>query len=347
MARAEEGNTLSDLMPYTPPSASEIDYTWKLASKLSDTEFTPKPMRGKPEAVLACILTGRELQIGPMQSLRDVYLVNGKPSLAATLMVARVRALGHRFKTLRNTDELATVQIHRKGEAAPEPPVTFTIEDAKRAKLISKDVWQQYPARMCWARAASACCRRDCPEALGGAGYTREELEDDDAQTEATWGEPVADPVTGEVYDPIEEDPGAGAVTTTPAPAPAARMRAAQQEATAVRQRHDPTPGVPTLEQVKALKDSGEAKRWVPRDREPFAGRVKAAIETLYSGMTIKRFWDEAELPAWQHVLEYAVELHTSGAAPDPNAPGAPAALLAVHAALAALDRAAPPDDGR
>lgn len=184
---------MTEIAPYTPPGSAEIDYTWNLASKLCKTEFVPANLRNKPEAVLAVFLTGRELGIGPMQSLRDIYPVNGRPALMASLMVARVRGLGHRFKTLESNDTLAYVQIHRKGEDEPEPPVKFALADAQRAGLTDKAVWRQYPKAMLWNRAAAAACRRDCPEALGGAVYTPEEIEDGHGTTTATWGAPEPD----------------------------------------------------------------------------------------------------------------------------------------------------------
>jgi hypothetical protein len=181
---------MTDLAPEVPPAQAEIDYTWNLANKLCKTEFVPQNLRGKPEATLAVFLTGRELGIGPMQSLRDIYPVNGRPALMASLMVARVRGLGHRFRTVISDDRRAIVQIHRKGEPEPEPQLQFTIDDAKRAELTGKAVWRQYPKAMLWNRAASAACRRDCPEALGGAVYTPEEIEDGSGATTATWGAP-------------------------------------------------------------------------------------------------------------------------------------------------------------
>jgi len=221
---------MTEIMPYAPPGSAEIDYTWNLANKLCKTEFVPANLRNRPEAILAVFLTGRELGIGPMQSLRDIYPVNGRPALMASLMVSRVRGLGHRFKTLESTDTTAVVQVHRKGEPEPEPPIRFTLEDAKRAELTGKAVWRQYPKAMLWNRAASAACRRDCPEALGGAVYTPEELGDGDGTTTATWGAPeppnqTADPAsapprglagsapTSEAGRTLEETPlAAGAV---------------------------------------------------------------------------------------------------------------------------------------
>jgi len=192
---------MSDLARYIPPSPGELDQIWQLAERIAKTDFVSRDMRGKPEAVLACMLTGREMGLGPMQSLRDIYLINGKPGMAATLMVDKVRARGHRFATLSNDDQGATVQIHRRGEPRPEPPISFTADDARRANLAGKDTYKQYPARMYWARAASAACRRDAPEALGGAMYTPEELEDGPPQTTATFDGMVADRVTGAVVE--------------------------------------------------------------------------------------------------------------------------------------------------
>jgi hypothetical protein len=180
----------TELDAYIPPSGQELEQTWQLASKLARTEFVPRDLRGKPEAVLACMLTGRELGIGPMQALRDIYVVNGRPALSATLMVTRVRAHGHRFRTITSSEQQATVQVHRHSEDDPELPVTWTLEDAKRADLLGKDIWRKYPKAMLWARAASAACRRDCPEALGGAVYTPEEIESSNGETTTTWGRP-------------------------------------------------------------------------------------------------------------------------------------------------------------
>lgn len=184
----------ADLVVYTPPSREEWQQLQETAAMVAATDFVPKPMRGNKGAVMACLLTGRELGIGPMQALRDVYIVNGRPCLAATLMVSRVRGRGHQFKTVESTAERAVVQVHRKGETEPEPPVEFTIADAKRAELGGKDNWRHYPKAMLWSRAAAAACRRDAPEALGGVVYTPEEIEsipEDGPATTVTWGEPA------------------------------------------------------------------------------------------------------------------------------------------------------------
>ena len=51
----------------------------RLAARIHNTSFVPKALRGDPNSVLACILTGDELGLGPMQSLRMVNVIDGPP----------------------------------------------------------------------------------------------------------------------------------------------------------------------------------------------------------------------------------------------------------------------------
>jgi hypothetical protein len=292
---------MSDLVTYSPPSAGELAQTWKLAESFARTEFVPTPLRGRPEAVMACMLAGRELGIGPMQALQKIHIIQGRPTLAAELMASLVRRAGHRIRTIERTATVATVEGARTDDPDAAEKITWTWEDAKRANLVGKDNWKQYPAAMLWARAVSALCRQLFPDVLAGMSYTPDEGSD----TETIWGDPEVEDsgrLDGEMAPPVQ-----------PVGATAARMRAAQDEATLTRQQAD-IATVPTLEQIRALKGVDQAKRWVPRDRDPFAGHVKAAIEALHHGetrlATPRAFWEKATLNDWRQALEYAVELH-------------------------------------
>ena len=48
----------------------------------------------RPEEAAVILLTGRELGLSPMQSLRGIYVVNKTPVLSADLLVAVVRRSG-------------------------------------------------------------------------------------------------------------------------------------------------------------------------------------------------------------------------------------------------------------
>jgi hypothetical protein len=148
----------------------------KLSDHIAETEFVPKALRNKPAAIAACILTGRELGIGPMASLKSIHMVQGVPSLSAEYKRARALAAGHQIVV---DDSNATRCVVRGRRAGSESWLTiqWTMDMANRAKISGKDVWKQYPQRMLQARATSELCDLLFPDATLGLPTT-EELED-------------------------------------------------------------------------------------------------------------------------------------------------------------------------
>lgn len=131
----------------------------KLANVLCDTEFVPETYRGRPPAVAAAILTGRELGLGPMQSLRHVQIVKGTPVLSAEYKRARVLAAGHEFEIIEAGTTRCVVSGRRAGSAKPPHVVQFTMDDARKANLVrDRSPWQTRPRRMLLARASSELC---------------------------------------------------------------------------------------------------------------------------------------------------------------------------------------------
>lgn len=158
------------------PGLEEFRTLERMAGSLAQTTFVPKAYQGKPHEVMACMLTAREVGIGPMAALRHISNINGKPVMSAELMVALVRRAKHRIWVDEEpSPEKATVYGQRRGEAKIHL-ATFTIEDAQRAGLLAKDVWKQYPRSMIWARSVSQLCREAFPDVLAGVSYTAEEL---------------------------------------------------------------------------------------------------------------------------------------------------------------------------
>src|SRR5262245_23054960 len=78
-----------------PITSEELDVIGRVVKAIGDTEFVPKDLRGRPGACLAAILYGRALGLDGMVALREVSVVDGKPSLSATAILGRVRAAGH------------------------------------------------------------------------------------------------------------------------------------------------------------------------------------------------------------------------------------------------------------
>lgn len=152
-----------------------------LADQIARTDFAPAGLRGKPEAVMAAMLTGHEIGIGPMQALSEISVINGRPCMSAKLMRALVHRAGHDlwFEAKGNTK----VTICARRADWPEDrvaKVTWTMDDAKAAGLAGGQNYRKYPRAMLAARATGEICRDNFADVLGGIGYTPEELSDGD-----------------------------------------------------------------------------------------------------------------------------------------------------------------------
>jgi len=68
----------------------DINYYERLAQTASDSSF----YRLKPQDAALILIAGAELGLQPMQSLRAIHIINGKPTLSADLIAGRVLASG-------------------------------------------------------------------------------------------------------------------------------------------------------------------------------------------------------------------------------------------------------------
>lgn len=171
---------MTDVVVHQGRSSLEIaPDAWTLAQRIAATDFVPTAFRGKPEAVLAAMLTGHELGISPLQSLAKINVIEGKPSIAAELMRALVLRAGHDLWVEESSGTKCTVVGRRKG-SDHQSRVTWTLDDAKRAGLEGRQNWRKYPRAMLLARASSELVRQAFPEYLAGVSYSVEELTDGD-----------------------------------------------------------------------------------------------------------------------------------------------------------------------
>lgn len=142
---------------------------------LASTSFVPKDYRGKLPEILACIATGRELGLGDLESLRMIYIVDGKPTLSAEVMTKLARRQGHSIQAEYGEGR---VTVHgKRADNGDEMTVTWTMSMAKRAGLDGKANWTKYPESMLWARAVSQLARMLFPDVLGGVSHTPDEVE--------------------------------------------------------------------------------------------------------------------------------------------------------------------------
>lgn len=167
-----QSNTALAIVP-TPSAAlalepTDLDSAYKVAQLLSASRMLGAASR-TPESTLAVIMTGRELGLTALQSLRSINFENGKPILAAELMVALVRRspLCRSWRLVESTNTVARYETHRAGDEKPTP-MAYTIEQAKNANLLGKTNWKHHPDAMLRARASAALCRAVYPDLLMG-----------------------------------------------------------------------------------------------------------------------------------------------------------------------------------
>jgi hypothetical protein len=131
-----------------------------------------------PESALMIVLTGRDLGLSLTQSLRSVYVVNGKPVISSDAMVAAIRKSGlcATWRVVESTINSCTIETRRVEEEQPESE-TFTLDDAKRAGLDRKEVWRAWPKEMLRHRCAAALARRVYPDVILGC-YVPGEIDD-------------------------------------------------------------------------------------------------------------------------------------------------------------------------
>lgn len=164
---------MSNIEP-APRPLSPAEINWKTSQRIANTPFVPSAFRGKPESVFAAVLFGEEMGLGPMQSLTQIHVIEGKPSIAPELMRALVFKAGHRID-IKLSSETKAVLFGKRSDSGSEATVEWTMQDAQRAGLAGRGAWKTYPRAMLLARATSELCRMLFPDVVAGLSYTPEE----------------------------------------------------------------------------------------------------------------------------------------------------------------------------
>lgn len=128
-----------------------------------------------PEEAVIKMLFGREMGLGPMFSLKHLYVVNNTPALSAGVIGALIKKHPkYDYRVLEHDDSHCVLEFYQDDEVAGRS--SFTISDAQDAGLLGKEVWQKYPRNMLFSRALTNGARWYCPDVFNGPIYTPEEL---------------------------------------------------------------------------------------------------------------------------------------------------------------------------
>lgn len=148
-----------------------------VAANLVKTSFVPQSYAGRALEATAAILTGQEIGLKPMASLRSIDVIQGTPAMRAVALRALVQAAGHEIWTEESTATRAVVAGRRRGSENVERS-TWDVERARGLNLLSKDNWKKQPIAMLLARATSECVRLVAADVLLGIPYSVEEIQD-------------------------------------------------------------------------------------------------------------------------------------------------------------------------
>lgn len=145
------------------------------AKRYVDSGLLPNGIK-TPQQALTIMQVGREIGVPATYALRNIHVIEGKPTCAAELLMGLVRrTYGQAAIRVKDaTNQSCTVEYREQGWDGVSS-LTFTIEDAKNAGLAAKPMWTKYPRAMLRSRAVSEAVRTAFPECIAGL-YTPEEM---------------------------------------------------------------------------------------------------------------------------------------------------------------------------
>jgi hypothetical protein len=119
------------------------------------------------------IMAGAEMGISPFAAMAGIHIIQGKPTIGAGLMAARVKGFGkYDYRVLEHTDKVCSIEYFQVAKSLGIS--TFTIEDARKAGTKNLD---KFPKNMLFARAMSNGVKWYTPDIYESPVYVPEEME--------------------------------------------------------------------------------------------------------------------------------------------------------------------------
>ena len=160
-------------------SVESMDQAMNMATMIANSQLAPQNYKGRPEDTLVAMMMGNELGLNPMQSIQNIAVINGKPSIYGDAMLALVQnhpAFGGIEESFDDSTMTANCTVWRKG--GTKHTQTFSKRDAESSRLWGKKgPWTDYPKRMLAMRARGFALRNQFADALLGL-ISAEEAQD-------------------------------------------------------------------------------------------------------------------------------------------------------------------------
>ena len=148
--------------------ASRVAKAMAMSEYFSDAKDVAKAM--------VKVMAGHELGVGAFASMTGIHIIKGKPTMGGNLIASLIKNdPRYNYRVKKHDETVCEIEFIEDGEVCGVS--SFSMEDAKRAGLLSNQTWNKYPKNMLFARAISNGARWHTPGIFGGAPvYTPEEL---------------------------------------------------------------------------------------------------------------------------------------------------------------------------
>lgn len=185
-----------------------LDEEMRICKGLVDNAMVPESLN-TPGKLFAARQLCRELDLPVMSAIRNVYVVNGSPSLHSDTPLAIVRRSGklEMIDEYHIDDQYNRICIENKNINTPwlaavceikrvgyeKKTFYFSYEQAKLAGLIGKKVWGPYPLRMSQMKARGLGLKNEFSDILMGVAMAEYDFDTMPGVTMKDVSESVAD----------------------------------------------------------------------------------------------------------------------------------------------------------
>jgi len=182
----------------TSISPVNIDEAERICNLICDSSLKPPHVK-TPADAFVILSMGADLGLTPMQAMRGIVAIQGKPFVSSDVLVGAVlrSGLAKYFEPVTVTDAEATFITERVNGRGPHT-YTYTMKHAAQEGLTGKDNWKRMPSKMLAARAKAHLARLIYPEVTSGMYDPSEaDFADREVATMTVVPEQVVEPVAG------------------------------------------------------------------------------------------------------------------------------------------------------
>lgn len=284
----------------------------ELASFLAASDLIPKSLMGRKENVALVLLMGHEIGCGGVAALRNIYVVNGRPSIYGDLATALVRKSGFceelEYSFEGKGESLKCIATgKRKGMKNPHTE-EFSMADAVMGGLVEKNPnYKKFPKDMIMWKALHRLYKFLWPDVLNGISI-KEIVNDDVSEAEVVGSVeilPAIDAPAKPVEPTAEELLKKAEETKARVAAEEAKEKAkTEKKAAKAKEKAEPKPS-PAQEAINEIPADEDKPKEELEAKDVETEPMNRAIGTLLTAL--KLFGEKPE-----DILGYALKVQTS-----------------------------------